>query len=38
MNFLWIISAKPEARDLSIDFHPDYKDMPVGSTHLKMEK
>ena len=38
MNFLWVISAKPEARDLSIDFHPDYKDMPVGSTHLKLEK
>ena len=25
MNFQWIISAEPEARDLSIDFHPDYR-------------
>ena len=34
MSFLWIISADPRARDMSVDFHPDYKDLPVGKTHL----
>jgi 5-deoxy-glucuronate isomerase len=34
MNFIWIISADPKDRNLSVDFHPDYKDVPVGQTHL----
>ncbi|MDA4113710.1 MAG: 5-deoxy-glucuronate isomerase [Thaumarchaeota archaeon] len=34
MSFLWIISADPKARDMSVDFHPDYKDLPIGKTHL----
>ena len=34
MNFLWIISADPKARDMSVDFHPDYRDLPIGKTHL----
>lgn len=34
MNFLWIISADPAARNLSVELHPDYKDLPMGQTHL----
>ena len=36
MSFLWIISADPKARNLSVEFHPDYKDMPIGKTHLSI--
>ncbi|MGA2665398.1 MAG: 5-deoxy-glucuronate isomerase [Nitrososphaerales archaeon] len=37
MSFLWIISADPSSRNLSVEFHPDYKDMPVGKTHLSLK-
>ncbi len=36
MSFLWIISADPKARTLAVEFHPDYKDMPIGKTHLSL--
>ena len=36
MSFLWIISADPKSRNLSVEFHPDYKDLPVGKTHLSV--
>jgi 5-deoxy-glucuronate isomerase len=36
INFLWIISADPKARNLSVDVHPDYRDAPMGQTHLKI--
>ena len=34
MNFVWIISADPKERNLSVELHPDYKDMAMGPTHL----
>ncbi len=34
MNFVWIISAHPSERNLAVQFHPAYKDMPMGQTHL----
>jgi 5-deoxy-glucuronate isomerase len=34
MKFVWIISADPKERNLAVEFHPDYKDMPMGPTHL----
>ena len=34
MKFVWIISADPQDRNLSVDLHPEYKDMPMGQTHL----
>jgi len=34
MKFAWIISAEPAERNLSVEFHPEYKDLPVGKTHL----
>jgi 5-deoxy-glucuronate isomerase len=34
MRFAWIISAEPTERNLSVELHPDYKDMPMGQTHL----
>jgi 5-deoxy-glucuronate isomerase len=34
MKFVWIISADPKERNLAVEFHPEYKDMPVGETHL----
>ncbi|HUI24134.1 MAG TPA: 5-deoxy-glucuronate isomerase [Nitrososphaerales archaeon] len=34
MKFAWIISADPRDRNLSVELHPDYKDMPMGQTHL----
>jgi len=36
MNFLWIISADSASRNLAVDIHPDFRDMPVGETHLKI--
>jgi 5-deoxy-glucuronate isomerase len=35
MNFLWVISAPPDRRDLSVEFHPDFHGMQSGATHLK---
>jgi 5-deoxy-glucuronate isomerase len=35
MNFLWVISAPPERRDLSVNFHPVFEGMQSGPTHLK---
>ncbi|HZW84975.1 MAG TPA: 5-deoxy-glucuronate isomerase [Nitrososphaerales archaeon] len=34
MNFVWIISAEPAERNLAVELHPEYKDMPTGPTHL----
>jgi 5-deoxy-glucuronate isomerase len=34
MNFVWVISADPAERNLSVELHPEYKDMPMGQTHL----
>jgi 5-deoxy-glucuronate isomerase len=34
MNFAWIISADPKDRNLAVELHPEYKDMPMGQTHL----
>ncbi|MFI5404579.1 MAG: 5-deoxy-glucuronate isomerase [Candidatus Gagatemarchaeaceae archaeon] len=34
MKFVWIISADPRERNLSVELHPDYKEMPMGQTHL----
>jgi len=34
MKFVWIISADPKDRNLAVELHPDYKDMPMGQTHL----
>ena len=34
INFLWIISTDPKARNLSVDVHPEYRDAPMGQTHL----
>jgi len=34
MNFVWIISADPNDRNLAVEFHPEYKDMQSGPTHL----
>jgi len=34
MKFVWIISADPRDRNLSVELHPEYKDMPMGQTHL----
>jgi 5-deoxy-glucuronate isomerase len=38
MNFLWIISADPKSRTLAVDLHPDYKEMPMGETHLSVNQ
>lgn len=35
MNFLWVISAPPDKRDLSVEFHPSFKEMQAGPTHLR---
>src|SRR5713226_9796253 len=35
MNFLWVISAPPDRRDLSVEFHPDFEYIQSGPTHLK---
>ncbi len=35
MNFLWVISAAPDKRDLSVEFHPAFEGMQAGPTHLK---
>ena len=34
MKFVWIISADPKDRNLAVEFHPEYKDMQMGPTHL----
>jgi 5-deoxy-glucuronate isomerase len=34
MKFVWIISADPRERNLSVELHPEYKNMPMGQTHL----
>ena len=34
MNFVWIISADPTERNLAVELHPEYRDMPMGQTHL----
>jgi 5-deoxy-glucuronate isomerase len=34
MRFVWIISADPAERNLAVEYHPEYKDLPVGQTHL----
>ncbi|HXW37598.1 MAG TPA: 5-deoxy-glucuronate isomerase [Nitrososphaerales archaeon] len=34
MNFVWIISADPKQRDLSVELHPEYSSLPMGATHL----
>ncbi|HXW94935.1 MAG TPA: 5-deoxy-glucuronate isomerase [Nitrososphaerales archaeon] len=34
MKFVWIISADPRDRNLSVELHPEYRDMPMGQTHL----
>lgn len=34
MKFVWIISADPRDRNLSVELHPEYKDLPMGQTHL----
>ncbi len=34
MKFAWIISADPKERNLAVELHPEYKDMPMGQTHL----
>lgn len=34
INFLWIMSARPESRNLSVNIHPAYKDVPTGSSPL----
>jgi len=34
MKFIWIMSADPRDRNLSVEVHPEYKDMPMGQTHL----
>ena len=34
MRFAWIISADSKERNLSVELHPSYKDMPMGQTHL----
>jgi 5-deoxy-glucuronate isomerase len=34
MNFVWIISADPAERNLAVSLHPEYKDLPMGQTHL----
>jgi len=34
MKFVWIISADPKERNLSVELHPEYKDLPMGQTHL----
>jgi 5-deoxy-glucuronate isomerase len=34
MKFIWIISADPKERNLSVELDPEYKDMPMGQTHL----
>lgn len=34
MKFVWIISADPKERNLSVDYHPEYKDLVSGPTHL----
>lgn len=35
MNFLWVISADPDKRNLSVEFHPSFAAMQAGATHLK---
>lgn len=35
MNFLWVISAPPDGRNLSVEFHPAFEGMQSGATHLK---
>jgi 5-deoxy-glucuronate isomerase len=37
MNFVWIISADPKARNLSVDVHPEFQDVPMGQTHLTVK-
>ena len=37
MNFVWIISADPKDRNLAVEIHPEYKDMPTGQTHLTVK-
>ena len=34
MNFVWIISADPKSTNLAVELHPEYKDLPMGNTHL----
>jgi 5-deoxy-glucuronate isomerase len=36
MKFVWIISADPKDRNLAVELHPEYKDMPMGQTHLTL--
>jgi 5-deoxy-glucuronate isomerase len=36
MKFVWIISADPKERNLSVDVHPSYRDLPMGQTHLSV--
>ena len=37
MRFVWIISADPVDRNLSVELHPEYKDLAMGQTHLTMK-
>lgn len=37
MNFLWVISAPPDRRNLSAEYHPAFEGMQAGATHLKTE-
>jgi len=37
-SYLWIISAPPGKRDLSVTIHPAFREIPMGRTHLKIRK
>jgi len=34
-KYLWIISAPIGKRDLSVTIHPDFRDVPMGRSHVK---
>ncbi|MFP3280276.1 MAG: 5-deoxy-glucuronate isomerase [Vulcanisaeta sp.] len=37
INYAWIIAAPPDRRNLTVDVHPAYKDLPLGRSHLKIK-
>ncbi len=35
--YLWILCQKEGKKNLSVEIHPEYKDIPIGKTHLKRD-
>ena len=37
INYAWVIAAPSDKRNLAVEIHPAYKDLPIGRSHLKIK-